>query len=77
MKDGATHRSTVNAPRGSGARGIDWKDVEHKFRTLTPQAGVEPKRADEILEVVHGFDKLTGVDGLVRLLGRPGNTEGT
>jgi 2-methylcitrate dehydratase PrpD len=68
MKDGASHRATVNAPRGSGARGIDWADVEHKFRTLTPQARIEGKRADEILEVIHGFDELTSVDGLIRLL---------
>jgi 2-methylcitrate dehydratase PrpD len=68
MKDGATYRSTVNAPKGSGPRGIDWADVEHKFRTLMPEAGVEPKRADEILEVVHGFDKLSNVEGLIGLL---------
>jgi 2-methylcitrate dehydratase PrpD len=68
MKDGATHRSTVNAPKGSGPRGIDWADVEHKFLTLTPAAGIEPKRAGEILDVVHRFDELTNVEGLIRLL---------
>jgi 2-methylcitrate dehydratase PrpD len=68
MKDGATHRSTVNAPKGSGPRGIDWADVEHKFRTLMPEAGVEAGRAEEILGTVHRFDELPNVDGLIRLL---------
>ena len=68
MKDGSTHSATVNAPRGSGSRGIDWADIELKFRTLTPEAGIEADRADEILGVVHGFDELPNVDGLIRLL---------
>jgi 2-methylcitrate dehydratase PrpD len=68
MKDGASHRSVVNAPKGSGPRGIDWADVEHKFRTLTPEAGIEPKRADEILDVVHHFEEVPNVDRLIRLL---------
>ncbi len=68
MKDGATYRSTVNAPKGSGPRGIDWADVEHKFRTLMPEAGLEPARVEEILGVVHRFDELPNVDGLIRLL---------
>ena len=68
MKDGAEHSSVVNAPRGSGPRGIDWADVEHKFRTLMPEAGVESARAEEILGTVHRFDELSNVDGLIRLL---------
>jgi 2-methylcitrate dehydratase PrpD len=68
MKDGAEHSSTVNAPKGSGPRGIDWADVEHKFRTLMPEAGVEAGRAEEILDTVHDFDALPNVDGLIRLL---------
>jgi hypothetical protein len=68
MKDGATYRSTVNAPRGSGPRGIDWTDVERKFRTLIPEGGIDAARAEEILGVVHRFDELPNVDGLMRLL---------
>jgi 2-methylcitrate dehydratase PrpD len=68
MKDGAEYRSTVNAPKGSGPRGIDWGDVEHKFRTLMPEAGLDAKRVEEILDVVHHFDDLPRVDGLIRLL---------
>lgn len=68
MKDGALHRAVVNAPRGSGARGIDWADVEHKFRTLMPEAGLESGRVEEILDVTHRFEELTNVDGLIRLL---------
>ena len=68
MKDGTEHRSIVNAPKGSGPRGIDWADIEHKFRTLMPEAGFESGRIEEILGVVHNFEELQDVNGLIRLL---------
>jgi hypothetical protein len=33
-----------------------------------PEAGIEAGRAEEILGVVHRFDELPNVDGLIRLL---------
>ena len=68
MKDGGTHRAIVNAPRGSGARGIDWADVEHKFRTLMPEAGLDAARTEAVLDVTHRFDQFENVDELIRLL---------
>ncbi len=35
-RDGRSFTSTVYAPRGSAINGIEWDDVETKFRTLCP-----------------------------------------
>ena len=35
---GARITRTVDAPRGSAPRGIEWKDVEAKYRELMPQS---------------------------------------
>ena len=32
--------STVDAPRGSAPRGIEWSDVESKYRALMPDSGL-------------------------------------
>jgi hypothetical protein len=64
------YRSTVNAPQGSGPRGIDWADVEHKFRTLFGDAGIDKGRSEAILETVHRFDQLSNVDELNKLVCR-------
>src|SRR5687768_7882707 len=37
-RDGRRYSSTVYAPRGSAALGIEWEDVEAKYRALVPYA---------------------------------------
>jgi 2-methylcitrate dehydratase PrpD len=69
MKDGSKHSSTVNAPIGSGPRGIEWNDVEAKFRTLVPEAGISGQRIEELLQVIHGFDRVKSLSELTNLLG--------
>jgi 2-methylcitrate dehydratase PrpD len=68
MQDGTRHRSTVNAPRGSGPRGIEWADVEHKVRTLTPQSGKSAAEVERLLEVCHGLEELGDVSALVEVV---------
>lgn len=68
LKDGRAFRSTVNEPKGSGPRGIDWADVEHKFRTLTPQSGASPSDVERMLALIRGFDGLATVRPLAGLL---------
>ena len=36
--NGQTFSSTVYAPKGAGVNGINWADVDAKYRTLVPQA---------------------------------------
>src|SRR6185295_10070184 len=57
-KSGAKYTSTVDAPRASGPRGIDWKDVDAKYRALMPDSGLPAKRIDDVLNLIHGFDRV-------------------
>ena len=68
LKDGTQRRTTVNAPRGSGPRGIEWADVELKLRTLGPDSGKSKDEIERLLAVVRGFEGEKDVAGLVALL---------
>ena len=65
---GGHFTSTVQAPRGSGPRGIEWSDVEAKYRALMPDSGLPAQRADEILKQIHDFDQVKRVADFTRLL---------
>jgi 2-methylcitrate dehydratase PrpD len=64
---GMRYTSTVDAPRGSGPRGIEWADVDAKYRALIGESGLSRAKQERILELVHDF---TGVTALVPLLRR-------
>jgi len=68
LNDGTQIRSTCKAPRGSGARGIDWADVDEKYRILVPTGGLSSAQIEDSLDIVHHFDQLTSVSLLTRLL---------
>jgi hypothetical protein len=68
MQDGARHSSTVNAPRGSGPRGIEWADVEHKVRALTPESGKSAGEIERLLALGHGFEELKDVRALIEVV---------
>jgi 2-methylcitrate dehydratase PrpD len=70
-RSGARYTSTVDAPRGSAPRGIEWSDVDGKFRTLVPQSGLPAKRVEQTLDVIHRFDQVKNVSELMRLFTRP------
>jgi 2-methylcitrate dehydratase PrpD len=57
-KSGARFTSTVDAPRGSAPRGIEWKDVDAKFEALMPQSKLPASRIQKTLETIHDFDKV-------------------
>ena len=44
MKSGARITRTVDAPRGSAPRGIEWSDVEEKYHALMPQSKLPARR---------------------------------
>jgi 2-methylcitrate dehydratase PrpD len=67
---GAKYSSTVDAPRGSGPRGIEWSDVDAKYRALLPDSRLPAKRIEEVLSLVHDFDRTKRVSELTRLLVR-------
>ena len=67
-KSGARFTATVDAPRGSGPRGIEWSDVDTKYHALIPDSGLPAKRAGEILAQVHDFEAVKQVAAFTRLL---------
>ena len=68
-KSGGRYTSTVDAPRGSGPRGIEWSDVEAKYRALLPDSKLPAKRIEEILSMIHSFERVKRVSEFTRLLG--------
>jgi 2-methylcitrate dehydratase PrpD len=67
--DGRSFSSTVYAPKGAGMLGIEWADIDAKFRALMPLAGLAADRIEKGLAVIHDFRRLAGVAPLTDLLG--------
>ena len=68
LKDGRSYTSTVYAPRGSGVRGIDWADVDHKYRTLVAMAKLDARKIEDSIKVIHGFRDARSVSELTSFL---------
>lgn len=67
-KAGRRFASTVDAPRGSGPRGISWDDVEAKYRALMPDSGLSPERIEQVLAVIRSCERVSAVSELTGLL---------
>jgi 2-methylcitrate dehydratase PrpD len=67
-RSGARFTSTVDAPRGSAPRGIEWSDIDAKYRTLMPESKMSAKRIEDSLKVIHAFDQVKNVSELTGLL---------
>jgi 2-methylcitrate dehydratase PrpD len=65
---GARFTSTVDAPRGSAPRGIEWSDVDAKYRALMHDSKLPASRIEEILSMIRGFEKVRNVGEFARLL---------
>jgi 2-methylcitrate dehydratase PrpD len=65
---GERFTSTVDAPRGSGPRGIEWSDVDAKFRALMPEAKLPNGRVEDILDLIHRFERVKQISELTRLV---------
>ena len=66
--DGRTTTNTVFEPKGAGARGIDWGDIDSKYRTLVPQARVREPQIATSLAIIHDFRDVRRVSALIDLL---------
>jgi len=71
LKDGRQFSAHVDFPRGSAPRGIEWADVDAKYRRLVPLSGLAPEKVEASLRVVHEFETVKTMSELTRLL-RPG-----
>ena len=67
-KDGRTFSSTVLAPKGAGALGIDWADIDAKYRSLVPMAQMSDQQVEGSLQVIHDFANVKHVSKLIDLL---------
>jgi 2-methylcitrate dehydratase PrpD len=56
-KSGARFSITVDAPRGSGPRGIEWAEVDAKYRALIGDSGLSESRREELLSRIHDFER--------------------
>jgi 2-methylcitrate dehydratase PrpD len=54
-RDGRSFTNTVYAPRGSAVNGIEWSDVQEKFSTLCPLAGVSQSNVEKCCQVLRHF----------------------
>ncbi len=66
--DGRFARSTVLLPYGSGALGIDWADIDAKYRALVPTSGLGSAAIEASLAAVHDLRRAANVSGLIGLL---------
>ncbi len=67
-RDGRTFSNTVYAPKGAGVHGINWADVDAKYRTLVPRAQVSDRQVEASLQVIHDFHQVRHVTALTDLL---------
>jgi 2-methylcitrate dehydratase PrpD len=67
-KDGRSFTSTVYAPRGSGVRGIDWADVDAKYRALVAVTKLDSQKIEDAIKVIHAFRDVKNVSQLISLL---------
>lgn len=69
LKDGRQFSDHVDFPRGSAPRGIDWADVDAKYRRLVPLSGLASDKVEASLKVVHEFETVKAMSELTSLLG--------
>src|SRR5262249_22991411 len=53
--------NTVFVPKGAGILGIDWADIDAKYRTLMPLAGLSETQIEQSLARVRDFRRVSGV----------------
>jgi 2-methylcitrate dehydratase PrpD len=68
--DGRTVTSTVHVPKGAGALGIAWSDVDAKYRTLVPACGLPAQAIEASLALIHEFRQVADVSRLTHGLRR-------
>jgi 2-methylcitrate dehydratase PrpD len=66
--DGRTSTSTVYAPKGAGAGGIAWAEIDAKYCALVPHSGLPNRQIEASLEVIHDFRRVRNVSALINLL---------
>ena len=71
-KDGSEISRSCKAPRGSGPRGVEWADVDAKYRRLVPLAGLSAERTEASLDLIHTLERRAKVADLTALIAAAG-----
>ena len=66
--DGREVTNTVLVPRGAAMLSIDWADIDAKYRTLMPLAGLSDTQIEQSLAVIRDFRRATAVSKLTGLM---------
>jgi 2-methylcitrate dehydratase PrpD len=69
--DGREVTNTVFVPKGAGMLGIDWADIDAKYRTLMPLAGLTDAGIEQSLTLIRDFRRVAVVSELTDLLAVP------
>ncbi len=67
-RQGGSFTSSVFAPRGSAINGIEWSDVERKFKTLCPSSHMSNANIEESMKLLRQFREVRKMRELVDLL---------
>ncbi|HJU16397.1 MAG TPA: MmgE/PrpD family protein [Stellaceae bacterium] len=66
--DGRVSTNTVYAPRGAGAGGLAWADIDAKYRALMKHAPLRDEDIEASLAMIHDFRRVAQVSGLLDLI---------
>jgi 2-methylcitrate dehydratase PrpD len=67
--DGRKVTNTVLIPKGAASLGIDWADIDAKYRALVPNAPLSKEKIDASLASIKGLRSARNVSELISLLG--------
>jgi len=62
---GRSVTNTVLVPKGAGCLGIDWTDIDAKYRTLAPNAPLGGQAVEASLAVIHDFREVSHISQLI------------
>jgi 2-methylcitrate dehydratase PrpD len=68
MTNEDTSTSIVYLPKGAAALGLDWADIDAKYRALMPASGLNEQAIEASLAVIHDFQNIKAVSSLLDLL---------
>ena len=67
---GAVHSSTVYVPNGAGCLGIEWTEIDAKYRTLMPRASLGGEAIETSLATIHALDEASDITTLLASIER-------
>jgi 2-methylcitrate dehydratase PrpD len=71
LKDGRVIKGKADFGKGSPANPMSYDEVAGKFRECAEYAGWDKKKADTVVELVRGLEKVKDMREVTRLLSRP------